>query len=218
MSDQNTNEAPVGAAEKIMQVPVVKAKTSIPVNVGLVPDKYYDAALAIGLKQMVNGGATKITESAYPDETERHAKALSIAEDRVEQMYAEKLVIRGAVSAKKDGVPAAVKTEARRIARDMVKATIKDKGMKVSHFAASDITAAANAMIEEDPSIIAQAELNLANRGKLKINSDVISGLHEDPKLVAAAEASKAKKKSNAGILSAAKAGQTKHHATGTAH
>jgi hypothetical protein len=208
----------------VLKIPVTKAKGKfVEVDTDAIEnDQYYMEALKQGFKVIVNGGATKITAAAYPDEGERHEAAYALAAKRVEEMVAGTLKLgRTSSASTKSGVSGAVMTEARRIAKDIIKQTIKANGLKVSHYKASEITAAANTLIDDDASILAQAEKNLAERGKIHINSDLLGGLKADPTLVAKTEAAKnAKKaereaaKANRPPLSAKQAGQTAHRPT----
>jgi len=108
---------------------------------------------------------------------------------------------------------AQVMTEARRIARNLVKDAMKEEGIKISHVKASEITAAANELIGDDPSIVEQAKANLAaaeTAPKAKINIKAL--IKEDPELVAKAEAKKAKERESK-PLSKTQAGKVKPRA-----
>jgi len=103
-------------------------------------------------------------------------------------------------------------TEARRIARQIVKDQIKAAGEKVSHYTAKAITEAANGLIEADPTILETAKANLAAASK-KVGDQAKAkaalakaGIKVDPKLVAKAEAAKKEKKKEAVPLSAKQA------------
>lgn len=58
----------------------------------------------------------------------------------------------------------AVMVEARRIARNRVKKALKKRGLKISWFAAKDITLASMELIKEDKAITRQARYNLKRR------------------------------------------------------
>lgn len=206
-------DTPEVETSKVLAIPVVKAGKGATLDVDLekVPDKYYQEALKQGLKVIVNGGSTKINKEAYPDEAELHAAAMAKAKERVAAMIAGDLTLRGAT--KSAGASQAVMTEARRIARELVKSQIKAAGHKISHYGAAAITEAANSILEAQPDLIKLAEKNLAERGGQKIT--VALNLKEDPKLVAKAEkikAEKAAKKVPPGVLSAAQAGKVQPH------
>lgn len=193
----------------IMQVPVVGGG-SVEVDTDAIPTRVYEAIVAAGLKAIINGGASKITKAAFakednPDEAYREARQAN-ANKRLASMLDDSIVIRGAAKAKK--ATGAVMTEARRIARNLVKDAIKANNGKVSHYASSEITAAANQLIEADPTILDQAKAALEERSKTPVAIDVMALIHEDPKLVAKAESEKAKKRDT---LSAKQAGKVKH-------
>jgi transcriptional/translational regulatory protein YebC/TACO1 len=193
---QETAEVDVNT---LFKVPVVKAKGFIEVNTSELPDHVYREALMQGLKVLLNRGQTKITKEAYPEPEQLRGEAMKKAEETLESMYAGKIRIMGA---KADKVPGAVMTEARRIARNLVKEELKRSGVKVSYIEASEITKAANALIAADPDILKQAEEELEKRARTKVKID-ISAIPQSKKKIAAAEAKKAEK-----VLSAAKTGK----------
>ena len=87
-----------------------------------------------------------------------------------------------------------------------VEREIRAAGMKISHVEASEITKAANALIEADPSFIEQATANIEARAEKKVTTvDIKSLIHESPKLVEAANKRKAEAKTQ---LSAKQAGK----------
>lgn len=183
-----------------LKIPVVKAKTFIEVNTGDLPEHVYREALVQGLKVLVNRGMTKLTKEAYPEPEALQAAAMEKAEETVQNMYDGKIRIMG--GAKSDKVPREVMTEARRIARTLVKDELKRSGVKVSYVESSEITKAANALLADNPAIIAQATEEVEKRAKTKVKIDV-GTIPISAKRKAAAEARKADK-----VLSAAKAGK----------
>lgn len=175
------------------------------------PEHIYAGALAEGLKSFINKGMAKIlTKGLEGSELDSaQAAASKKASENLAALLDGTFKLPGTKKAK-SGVSGAVMTEAKRIARNMVKDEIKREGkVKVSHIAASEITRLAVLVIEADPSILEQAAENLAAReskapkGKL---AELLGGVIVDPKLVAAAEA----KKKPSGTLSAKQAGRTK--------
>lgn len=195
----------------IMQISVTKAKKDIDVDTEKLPDAVYQEALRQGIKHLMNSGNTKITKTTYPNPEELQAKAWEAAEARLEALYAGKIRIVGAKS--DDKVPGVVMTEARRIARNLVKDEMKRQKIKVSYVPASEITKLANALIAQNPAIVEQADAAIKARDK-QIEGitglDAIKSIAIDPKKVAKAEAEKAARASQA---SAAKAGQVQHRA-----
>lgn len=197
-----------------LHIPVVKGKSSVTIDTEAIDDVYYESALFQGLKVLVNGGATKIVKPSVetPEAmAEYHEAAIAKAQERVLGMLKGadkplKLTSRGAKS--DTGPGAKVMTEARRIAKALVKDMMKAAGIKQSGVSASEITRAANAVIESDPSIIKMAEDNLANRAAPPKGIDISTlGIKEDPKLVAKAKAKKAEAVP-AGVLSKTQAGK----------
>lgn len=194
-------------AGTLMKVPCTKGKGFVEIWTGKLPDNVYQEALLQGLKVIVNRGGTKITKEAYPNADELKAKAMEHAEAQVQNMYAGKIRIMGA---KTDKISGAVMTEARRLARNLVKDEMKRQGIKVSYVEASEITKAANALITSQPEIVEQAKAMLAERDEkaagIKIKLAEVTGtIQISPKKQAKAEAEKAKAKEQ---LSAAKAGK----------
>jgi len=188
-----------------LQIPVTKGKASVEIETDELSAEVYAEAMLQGLKVLVNRGMSKVTAKDISSDDDRKATAMKIAEENVEAIKAGKIKFSGAAKTKK--ASGAVMTEARRIARNMVKDEMKRLGIKVSHVPASEITKAANAYIDADPAILEQAEAAIADRGKVKVAGvDLRAILVEDPKLVAAAEAKKAKPK-DGGQLSAKQAG-----------
>ena len=135
------------------------------------------------------------------------------AKEQLEMVMTNKIKFTG--GKKKSGTTGAVMTEARRLAKALVKDEIKRKGLKVSHFEASEITKAANLYLESEmgAKLIEKAKANLAEREAIKLGEaiDITSVISESPKLVAAAEA----KKSKSGTLSAKQAGKVKQRSKG---
>lgn len=170
-----TMEAPVEAApvakkkgKKIM-VEIVKAKQSMEFWTGDLPDEVYMEALRQGLKVLANRGTTKITKSEYPNPDELKAAALAKATTIKADMEAGKIRI---VGGGKDKVTGAVKTEAMRMGRALVKDELKRQKIKISYVDAKDITKMAEDIIRINPEIMEKAkqavEAREAEAAKLK--------------------------------------------------
>lgn len=204
-----------------LSIAIAKAgNATLDVDLNALPDAMYQMALAEGLKVMLNKRMSKIGSVTKLEGTERekaHADALAIATENLNEVMAGTLKSRAVATAKK--VAGVVMTEARRLAKEVVKNTIRAAGMKVSHVESSEITKAANALIAEDPSYIEQAEAAIAAR-KAKADPDnespeakaaaqakleLLGGITISEKLVKAADKAKAEKKSQ---LSAKQAGK----------
>jgi len=196
-----------------MHIPVTKAGPgqTVLIDTDKVDEGIYVKALFEGFKALVNGGASKLTPYSKATNDDERAKfraaAMELAEARVVQMNDGTLKV-GRGASKSDDVPAAVKVEARRIAKELIKDTIKKNGGKVSHYKPSEITAAANDLIADPtngPGFIEMAKENLANRKKSNI-AITLPTLKEDPKMVAKAEEAKLQKKAK--TLSVAQSGK----------
>lgn len=186
-----TTDAPTTAPSSEISFALKNGAGSVVVDTSKLPDDVYREALMQGLKAIAERAMSKITKEAYPDEAERKAAIKAKAEANIEDMYAGKVKITGKAASKK--ASGAVMTEAMRLARNLVKDAMKQAKIKISHVKASEITKAAKAAIENDPSIITTAEANLKAREATPTTINVAALIHVDPELVAKDEAKKAK-------------------------
>jgi hypothetical protein len=175
---------------------VTKAKQALGLETDDLPEHVYIAFMREGAKHYLNRGMSKITKKEYPNPEELKAAALEQGQKNMEAILAGNIRIVGQAKASK--VSGAVMTEARRLARNLVKDEIKRAGLKVSHFEAKEITKAANAILENDDSLIKDAQENLEKRAKTPVKVDIKGLIKESPEKVAAAEAKKAKAKASA--------------------
>jgi len=214
-TDAGTEPTTTDDASTLMSIAVTKSGNLVDVDLSKLPDGVYREALLQGLKVLINRGMSKITKEALPDDATRKAEADHKANANVADLYAGKVKLTGtkAKSAKASG---AIMTEARRLAKNLVKDAMKANGIKISHVAASEITKAANALLDADPSIIETATKNLADREATPVAIDIKALIKTDPKLVEKAEAKKAADKANrplsakqAGKVAPRKKGQT---------
>lgn len=201
----------------ILQVPVTKGKATVDIDTDTLPEEVYKEALLQGLKVLVNRGASKITKAAYPNDDDMKAAAMKVAEEQVNLINTGKIKFTGKKAAGK--ASGAVMTEARRLAKNFVKDEMRRQDIKISHVAASEITKAANLLLESEQgkAIIAKAEANLKERETVKVGEggfDIKSLIKADPALVAKAEARKAKEKADK-PLSATQAGKPKQRQKG---
>lgn len=185
-------------ASSVFKVPVTKAKTTIDIDLDRLPDAVYREVILQGMKVVANRSMTKITKETYPNADELKAAALAQAEKTVQAMYDGKIRIMGAKAEKTSG---AVMTEARRLARNLVKDELKRQKVKISYVEASEITKAANALIAADPSIVKAAEESLKARDA---KSSAIKTKLEG--IISAVPQSEAKKKKDEAAKAAAKA------------
>lgn len=197
----------------ILNVPVTKGKGTVEIDTDAIPQDVYAEALLQGLKVLVNRGASKITKATTKDEAELKSLAMAKAQEQVTAIMEGKIKIAGVKKA--PGITGAVMTEARRLARNLIKDEMKRQGIKISHVEASEITKAANALLAEDPALIETAKANLEERAKVPVSEKINlkSLIKESPELVAKAEARKSKK----GTISAKQAGMVKPRAKGEA-
>lgn len=190
----------------IVKVPVSKTGTTLDVDIDAIPANAFSIIVMEGLKAVLAKKMSKITVAKLEGEelAAAQAAALKIAEANLADVMADN--IKSGRSAKKSTVKGVVMTEARRLAKAVVKDQIRASGQKISHFKASEITEAANALIEADPSYITMAEANLAARESApKPTIDITALIKPDAELVKKAEAKKAEGK---GQLSAKQAGK----------
>ena len=173
----------------VLNIPVTKAGSKIEVDTDKLPEDAFRAVVEAGLKTLLNMSMSKILTKGLEgdDLAKAQSAALEKAQANLDDLLAGK-VKRGRTAAKDasgNKVSGPVMTEARRLAKEVVKNEIRAAGMKISHIEASVITKAANELISADPSFIAQAQANLEARSTVKSAVDIKSLVHESPKLVA---------------------------------
>jgi len=195
-----------------LNIPITKAgNRPIEIDPEALNDEMFKLALTEGLKVLLNSRMTKVGAQKGLEGEElakSQAAAYTKAEENAKALLEGKFKkgrATGAVGADGKKVPGVVMTEARRLAKEIVKNELRAAGIRISHVEASEITKAANALIEADPSFIAQATANIEGRSQVKAKLDIASLVHESPKLKAAAEARKAAAKE---VLSAKQAGK----------
>lgn len=191
----------------VLSIPITKGKGFIEIDTAEIPDDVYQEIMLQGLKVLLNRGASKITKETYPEEAELHTAAMAKAQEQVELVKTSKIKFTGQKATKKES--GAVMTEARRLAKNVVKDAIKANGGKISHYEPKDITAAANELLKADPSLVEQAKANLAALEAKPTAVDIGSLIKVSAKKVHQAEEKKAKAKANA-PLSAKQAGKVK--------
>lgn len=193
-------------------IPILKggkdATIEVDTDIDLVDETMYALVVTEGLKAILNSRMSKVgavTKLEGEELVKAHASAMKIATENLAKLRNAELKPKGK-SAKSD-LPREVQTEARRIAREVVKNEMRKANIKPSHVAAKDITAAADALIASDPSYVAQARTNLESRANITSEIDISTIVHVSPTLVAKAEKAAAAKKSS---LSAKQAGLVK--------
>lgn len=190
----------------ILSIPCTKSKGFVSIDTDKLTDAVLVEVYLQGLKVLANRGQSKITKVTYPNEDEMKAAAQAKAEANVTDIYEGKIKFTGGKAKKASG---AVMTEARRLAKNVVKDHLKQEGYKISHIEAKEITRLANELLDSDPSYVEQAKVNIEERAKMPVKID-IKTVQVSAKKVAAADAKKAKDQ-----LSAKQAGKTKVRAKG---
>ena len=192
----------------IINVKITKANRTIAVDTSELPDEAYQFVLQKGLEALANARMSKVLTKDLEGEklAEAQEAAAKIAEENLANLKAGKISKGrgGTKDANGNKVSAVVMTEARRLAKEVVKNEIRAAGMKISHVEASAITKAANELIAADPSFIEAATANIEGRKQVKSAINIADLVHESPKLVAKAEKAKAERKPT---LSAKQAG-----------
>jgi len=182
----------------ILSIPITKVKGfALNVETDSIPEDVYQRALEEGLKVLLNARMSKVGSVTKLEGKELEAAedtAKKIANENLENIYAGKIGTRKSKAA--TGESREVMTEARRLAKEVVKNQIRASGKKISHVEPKVITEIANDILKADASYIEQAKLNIAARNA--IPTTAFEGLEslfvESPKLVAKAEEAKAKK------------------------
>jgi len=198
----------------IINVKITKANRTIAVDTSELPDEAYQFVLQKGLEALANARMSKVLTKDLEGEklAEAQEAAAKIAEENLANLKAGKISKGrgGTKDANGNKVSAVVMTEARRLAKEVVKNEIRAAGMKISHVEASAITKAANELIAADPSFIEAATANIEGRKQVKSAINIADLVHESPKLVAKAEKAKAERKTTLSAKQAGKAAPRK--------
>ncbi len=130
----------------------------------------YQYIFTVGLETIINKLgmsklATGITKASGEDKDKRIAAIVEQAQKTIQAMYDGDL--KGAKSpSKRTG---AVNTEAMRLAKALVKDTLRSNGYKISAFDAKELTAFAKEVLAGNPDLYKRAEENLKQRAELPI-------------------------------------------------
>lgn len=189
----------------ILQIPVVKSKSTIEIDTSLLSEEVYTEVVRLGLKELTNRGMSKVTKAAYGDADAKKAgfdsgeAHMRDAAQKIATTNVEK-IIKGDIRFSADGAvkkaSGVVMTEARRLAKAIVKYIIMSNKGRIADYEAKEITAAANALLnsEAGKEILAKAEANIKEREAVKVEGvDIMSLIKTSPALVAKAEARKSK-------------------------
>jgi CHASE3 domain sensor protein len=171
-------------------VKISKAKAALTVEFDELPDAVKVYIVEEGLKKVLNSATTKVTAATVPDEDQRVAQAMAMAEKRLEALKAGKVSAR---ASKSDGkVPGAVMTEARRQAKVIIKAQIKAANKRISDYEAKAITEAANLYLQDHPELIEAARVSIEQANALASTTAFdISGIPASPAKIAKNNAKK---------------------------
>lgn len=143
----------------IIEVNVPKAKTKLKLNWDSLDLDTKLAIIQAGAEKIVQAATAKITKKDEPDETKMAVLALEAAEEKLEQIHSGKWKPGRKASVGK--VAGVVMTEARRLAKNIVKAQIKAANQRISDYEAKAITEAANLYLSEHEELIAQAQASI---------------------------------------------------------
>ncbi len=197
-----------GTEKMYIRVPVVKASSKgepayIEICITDLPADVYREICIQGAKTLINRGMSKITGN----KTDASRKAvMEVAKANVEKL--ERGEIRMSAGVRSKQPVGAIKTEAMRQARILIKEALKAQGKKVSHYSAKDISKLATEFLESDHPAAKQtwadAETTVMSREKekkegIELGID-LGSIKPDPKLVAAS-AKKNKKPSAEGVV-----------------
>lgn len=173
-------------------IPVTKAKATVEVCIDDLPTDVYKEVMIQGLKHFMNQGMgdIKVTGLKDKDLVTAQKLALDVAEENTEKLYSGKIRMSKGTRTK---IAGAVKVEAMRLARLVVKQAIKDDGGKVSHYSAKQISEAAQLWLEsteEGADCLKEAEANIKKRDETQAKAKIdLSGIKPDEELVKKAEA-----------------------------
>lgn len=154
----------------------------VEVDVSKITDmEVYQYIFQQGLEAIINKVgmskiATGITKKSGKDKDEAVKAVLDQAQKTIQAMY-DGALKSGKTTAKRTG---AVQTEAMRLAKALVKDTLRSNGYKIGAFEAKEITAYAKEVLASNPELYKKAEENLAQRAALPVKGlDVKSMLGE---------------------------------------
>lgn len=160
-----------GTDSKIRQVKLKGGAGEVPFDTSKVEDMaMYEYIFMTGVETLVNKvGMSKISAGLTKLEGEEKAKAIAAVVEQalknIQAMYDGDL--KGAkATSKRTG---AVQTEAMRLAKALVKQTLRDNGYKLSAFDAKELTDFAKEVLKENQDLYKTAEENLKARAALPV-------------------------------------------------
>lgn len=144
----------------VFNIMVTKAQQTLQVVWDDLPQPIKLRLIAEGIGKLLNAATAKVTKSSTPDAESLKAQALGLAQKKLDSLHRGELrakAVKG--QGKASGV---VMTEARRLAKNIIKAQIKAAGKKISDYETKAITEAANGYVTKHPELIKQAEESIA--------------------------------------------------------
>lgn len=210
MTDTHAQEpdatASPAAEPLVFHIRVTKAKQDLDVDFRSLPPEVQHYIVEQGLSKLLNGATSKWTAASEPDEAKRAANSYAEAQKKLDSLKAGKT---GARASKSDAkVSAQVLTEARRLAKAVIKAQIKANKEKISDYKPKVITEAANAYLSAHAELLDQAKANIAQAEKLAEAASVdVAGIPKDPELIKKREAKNAAAKAETEAKNAGKPG-----------
>ena len=214
-----------------LSIKIPKAGRSFVIDTDRLPVEVYQLALMKGLADLAQSGITSTkfpTKGLEGEELANQQAAIAAKiEENIENIYLGKVKVGRASPTTSDGkkVSREVMTEARRLAKEVVKDEIRAAGEKPSHYEPRDITSAANALLDTDPTLFEMARANIEARAALTkpvstdddeiklaamAKLDALGGLRPSPKKLAEAEKAKAERKTQLSAKQATKAAPRK--------
>jgi len=209
------------AASVILKIKLKGGVGEVEVDASKIVDMdVYQYIFQVGLETIINkvgmskiaAGITKVSEA---DKPKRTAEIVEQAQKTVQAMYDGNL--KGAkATSKRTG---AVQTEAMRLAKALVKDTLRSNGYKISAFNAKELTAFAKDVLAGNADLYKRAEENLKARAELPVKGLNVAtmlgeragdeALKAKPKVPPKAKAKDGAKE----VLSAAQAGKVQPRA-----
>lgn len=195
----------------IVQVPITKSGGLIELDTDKIPTEVYEAALLEGLKSLANKGMSKITTKGLEGDDLAKAKAAAQTKGEANRDAIMDGSIKLPGRKAKSKVPGEVMTEARRLAKNLIKDEMKKAGIRLKDVDAKDITKAANALLDGNAELIAEARENVEARKASKQTGKIslASVLPDFDTLVAKGKEAKAQQVERGKQLSAKQAGMT---------
>lgn len=190
-------EAVAEATTNFVSVMISKAKRSLDVDVNALPEEVYQEVIIKGLQSVLGRGMGEVKIAGLEGDALKKEQdaAFTIAQENLEKCYKGEIRLMAAKKVKTKGKE---RTEALRIAKQLVKDQMKEEGLKVSHYSAKEITLAAEQVLEDNPDILEEAKRILAERekkskGKVKISLKTTMKADEKKVKAAKEKAEKAK-------------------------